>query len=296
MVKLSVFFRIIRPGNVLVCALSVFSGGLLGEKPLERLSGFFPSLETGLDSWAARLLCAAVSASLILAAGNVLNDVRDLDTDRINAPHRPLPSGMLTGTEACLLAALLAIAGLLLAIPLGSTGMKIAFSAVVILTFYDLKLKRIPLAGNLAVALLGGLAFAYGGFAGFSLLQSLIPAIFAFLFHLGRELVKDAADVRGDSLSNIRTAATLLGVRAALLLSALVFTILAVVVVLPAVYLWFGCGYLAMIALGVWPVLIHVMVSSLRNPSEDNLRRLAALLKLDMPVGVMAVLAGFQGW
>lgn len=296
MVKLSGFFRIIRPGNVLVCALSVFSGGLLGEKPLERLSGFFPSLETGLDSWAARLLCAAVSASLILAAGNVLNDVRDLDTDRINAPHRPLPSGMLTGTEACILAALLAIAGLLLAIPLGSTGMKIAFSAAAILTFYDLKLKRIPLAGNLAVAFLGGLAFAYGGFAGFSLLQSLIPAIFAFLFHLGRELVKDAADERGDAFSKIKTAATLWGVRAALLLSALVFTVLAVVVVLPAVYLWFGRGYLAMIALGVWPVLIHVMVSSLRNPSEDNLRRLAALLKLDMPVGVMAVLAGFQGW
>jgi len=296
MKKVSGFLSITRPGNVLVCALSVFSGGLLGEKPMERLSGFFPSFETGLDSWAARLLCASVSASLILAAGNVLNDVCDLDTDRINTPHRPLPAKILTRTEAIVFAALLAFIGLLLAVPLGVTGTIIALSAVLILLFYDLKLKRVPLAGNLAVAFLGGLAFIYGGIAGFSPLQSLVPAIFAFLFHLGRELVKDAADISGDSLSGIRTAATIWGVRTSLLLSGLVFAVLAVFVVLPVVILWFGRGYLVIVAIGVWPVLIHVMISSLRNPSQDNLRRLAKLLKLDMPVGIIAVLAGFQGW
>lgn len=296
MAKFNGFIQIMRPLNVLVCALSVFSGGLLGEKPMERLSGFFPSFETGLDSWAARLLCASVSASLILAAGNVLNDVCDLDTDRINTPYRPLPAKILSRTEAIVFAALLAFIGLLLAVPLGVMGTIIALSAVLILLFYDLKLKRVPLAGNLAVAFLGGLAFTYGGIAGFSPLQSLVPAMFAFLFHLGRELVKDAADISGDSLSGIRTAATIWGVRISLFLSGLVFAVLAVFVVLPAVILWFGRGYLVIIAIGVWPVLIHVMISSLRNPSQDNLRRLARLLKLDMPIGIIAVLAGFQGW
>ncbi|MFA6472070.1 MAG: geranylgeranylglycerol-phosphate geranylgeranyltransferase [Candidatus Latescibacterota bacterium] len=296
MAKFKGFIQITRPVNVLVCALSVFSGGLLAEKPFERLCDFFPSLEIGLDSWAARLLCAAVSASLILAAGNVFNDVCDLDTDRINTPHRPLPAKILTRTDAVVFAALLAFIGLLLAVPLGVTETVIALSCVVILFFYDLTLKRVPLAGNFAVAFLGGLAFIYGGIAGFSPLQSIVPALFAFLFHLGRELVKDVADISGDSLSGIRTAATAWGAKTALVLSGIVFAVLAVFVLLPAVVLWFGRGYLAIIAIGVWPVLIYVVVSSLSNPSQDNLQRLARLLKLDMPIGIIAVLAGFQGW
>jgi geranylgeranylglycerol-phosphate geranylgeranyltransferase len=294
--KLSGFLQITRPVNAIVCFLSVFSGGLLSEKPFERLSGFPLSLETGVDSWAARLLFASISASLILAAGNILNDVRDLDTDRINAPNRPLPSGLLSKTQASLFAALLACIGILLSIPLKSTGIAIAIIAIVLLIFYDLKLKRVPLAGNMAVAFLGGLAFIYGGLAGFSLLQSIIPALFAFLYHLGREMIKDAADVHGDALSGIGTSATRWGMRPTLILSVLVFVVLSAVVVLPAVILWFGKVYLIIIVLGVWPVLFHVMVSSLRNPSEDNLRRLARLLKIDMPIGLIAVLAGFQGW
>ena len=296
MAKLNGFIQIMRPMNVLVCALSVFSGGLLAEKPFERLCDFFPSIETGIDSWAARLLFASVSASLILAAGNVFNDVCDLDTDRINTPHRPLPAKILTKTEAVVFAVLLALVGLFLATPLGVIETVIALSCVFILIFYDLTLKRIPLAGNLAVAFLGGLAFIYGGIAGFSPLQSIVPALFAFLFHLGRELVKDTADISGDSLSGIRTAATVWGAGTALVLSGIVFAALAVFMLLPAFILWFGRGYLAIIVIGVWPVLIRVVVSSLRNPSPDNLQRLARLLKLDMPIGIIAVLAGFQGW
>ena len=43
---------------------------------------------------------AATSAAAIAAAGNVYNDLRDLDTDRINRPDRPLPAGRIPARVA----------------------------------------------------------------------------------------------------------------------------------------------------------------------------------------------------
>jgi geranylgeranylglycerol-phosphate geranylgeranyltransferase len=292
------FLHITRPGNALVCALSVFCGGLLGGKPFTLLGGAVHSLlgGEGIPLWLARVLFASLSAALVLAAGNVFNDVRDLRADRVNTPHRPLPSGLLSLRTATLYAAGLAFAGFLFAIPLGIPGMAVALAAILLLALYDVKLKGVPLAGNLLVALLGGLAFIYGGIAGGAVMPSLIPAVFSVLFHLGREIIKDAADVRGDTLAGIETVATLRGARTAAAVSALVFFLLAIAAALPAAGGRFGMGYLLVIALGVWPVLAYATASSLIHPSESNLRKVARILKFDMPVGVMAILAGFQGW
>ncbi len=292
------FLHITRPGNALLCALTVFCGGLLGDKPFTLLGGAIHSLiqGEGIPSWMMRVLFASLSAALVLAAGNVFNDVRDVRADRVNTPHRPIPSGLLSSHVATLYAAGLALAGLLLAIPLGIKGMAVALAAILLLVLYDVKLKGVPLAGNLLVALLGGLAFLYGGIASGAVMPALIPAVFSTLFHLGREIIKDAADVRGDTQAGIVTVATLRGAHTAAAISALSFFLLAIAAALPAAYGKFGLGYLLIIALGVWPVLAYATASSLIHPYEDNLRKISRLLKFDMPVGVMAIVAGFQGW
>jgi len=233
---------------------------------------------------------------LILAAGNVLNDIRDVAADRINAPHRPLPSCAVTRTGAKVYYSLLTLCGLVAALSLGVYGAATALFAALLLAAYDVRLKGVPLAGNLAVALLGGLAFVYGGIAGDCAGRALIPASFAALFHLGREIVKDAADIRGDSSSGIRTAATIWGARTAGRLAAAVFAALAVVVMLPSVTGYFGVVYTVYIAILVCPIILYAAASSLGNPDEAALRRVSTLLKIDMPVGIFAVLAGFQGW
>ncbi len=292
------FYRIIRPGNVLVCGLSVFAGGIIGGKPLDRTVGAALALLSGegLPSWFVRVMFAAVSASLVLAAGNVFNDVRDLRSDRVNTPGRPLPSGIITPRAATVYAVGLALAGILLALPLGLPGILVAASAVALLVLYDMRLKGVPLAGNILVALLGGLAFIYGGIAGEAVLPAFIPALFATLFHLGREIIKDAADLRGDSHSGVRTLATERGVRPTVYLASGVLLTLCAAAALPAACGRFGAGYLAVIALGVWPALAYSIAASIVHPTEATLRRVAFILKLDMPIGVLAVLAGFQGW
>ncbi|MCK4824074.1 UbiA family prenyltransferase, partial [bacterium] len=96
--------QLARPTNTLICGLSVVCGSILGGAPLDRIrdfiSFFYYQTNSNLQSWELRTLSGAVSASLILAAGNAFNDVRDLQSDRINTPHRPIPSGLITSFGA----------------------------------------------------------------------------------------------------------------------------------------------------------------------------------------------------
>lgn len=298
MKSLKGLFLLTRPVNAFICALSVFCGAILGGIPLERTLEFmsvFSSQTAGIfQSWQLRTLSGALSASLILAAGNVFNDVRDLKTDSINTPFRPIPSGMVSMHAAVIFAVILAVSGLIFSFPLGKYGISAAFFAIVFLAAYDIRLKGVPLAGNTVVAGMAGLAFIYGGIAGDAVERSMLPAVFAFLFHLGRELLKDAADVEGDRASGIRTAATVWGEEFACRFAAVILTVLAIAAFAPFTFGFFGIGYFLVIMLGVSPVLLYSSVSVIRNPSERNLRRISAILKLDMPVGIAAVIMGFS--
>ena len=286
-------WAIMRPGNMLICATAVLCGGIIGGKPSERILTILSSPEY---PEAMLLICAALSASLILAAGNVLNDIRDVACDTVNAPKRPLPSGIITQKTAAIFSVILALAGLLLSIPLGFSGFVIAIAAVIVLVLYDFKLKGVPLAGNIAVSFLGAFAFIYGGVAGGSISQSFIPAVFAFFFHLGREIIKDAADFDGDYAAGIKTSATVWGKSNACTIAGVVLILLTFTTAIPFATGIFGSGYMILAAAGIWPVALLSAWSVTKNQSRANLSLVSTVLKIDMPLGILTVLAGFQGF
>ena len=96
------------------------------------------------------LLLLAAGSALIYAAGVVLNDVFDLETDRLDRPERPIPSGRVSLPAArrtgwLLLAAGMAMAWIVLVLvgqlrP-GLVGTLLAACVVL----YDAGLKRTPL-------------------------------------------------------------------------------------------------------------------------------------------------------
>ena len=57
----------------------------------------------------------------------------------------------------------------------------------------------------LIIALLTGLAFIYGGFAVGNPVAAIVPAVFAFLINLIREIVKDIQDIEGDTKAGVIT-------------------------------------------------------------------------------------------
>jgi len=68
---------VIRPGNVLISAVAVLIGAVVGAG----IGILWPLSVT--------LLLAAIVAALFTAAGNALNDYFDAETDARNHPERP---------------------------------------------------------------------------------------------------------------------------------------------------------------------------------------------------------------
>src|SRR5262249_18896631 len=80
-----------RPFTLVAPALGFVSGALTAAGAAPR------------EAWSAGLLAApligSAMAALLNAGNNALNQIYDLDIDRVNKPTRPLPSGRLTVTQ-----------------------------------------------------------------------------------------------------------------------------------------------------------------------------------------------------
>lgn len=158
----------------------------------------------------------------IAAAGMVINDIFDLEVDRINKPNRPLPRGALTVKQAWIYTIALWASGIILAflISVASGVLALVFSGVGFL--YAARVKVLGILGNFVVAF----SFAFGYLYG-SLITSLergiwgIPLmtwlffITAFMVLQGREVIKGMEDIEGDKLREAKTIARVYGLKRA---------------------------------------------------------------------------------
>ena len=88
----------------------------------------------------------------IAAAGMVINDIFDLEVDKINKPNRPLPRGALTVKQAWIYTVILWAIGITLAFLVSITSglLALAFSGVGFL--YAARVKVLGVLGNFVVA------------------------------------------------------------------------------------------------------------------------------------------------
>ncbi len=183
--------RLVRPANVLVSFVGTIVGGLVAAGSGVAISG---------ELWAF-LVLAGLSTGCVTAAGNVLNDVLDLEGDRTNHPDRPLVTGAVRVETARGLVVGLFVAGLFLVLPVIAAEPLVGVilgAAVVALLSYELVLKARGFVGNLVVAFLTAMVFLYGAAAAGNAPILLPFAGMAFLATLSREVIKDMEDVRGD--------------------------------------------------------------------------------------------------
>ena len=182
--KLISYFKIIRPLNFLITFLSVIVAAIICS----------PDKFSGLN-----VFLAAFAASFALAAGNIINDIYDIDIDKTNRPLRPLPSEKITIKEAYGLYIFFITISIAISFLINEMALVIVLVSILILFIYSKYLKQIPLIGNITVASLTGLVFIFGGVVIENPVAAIVPAVFAFLINLIREIVKDMEDVEGDS-------------------------------------------------------------------------------------------------
>ncbi len=267
------WLRLARAGNCLVIALGVLTGYIVGGG-----SALNPP-------W---LLMA--SAALVAAGGNSLNDIMDVEADRVSKPWRPLARNSIRRGEALAFATATLGCGVALGFTYNTLTGLIAVIASLLVVLYDVSLKAMGVPGNIVIALLSSLNIVYGGVVAPRPLQSLLPALFAFLLVLGREFMKGLEDIQGDVQAGYRTLASTRGPRAAFAASA--FTLLTVVALSPLPLLYgYGLPYLLLAVAGVdVPVVLTILYAS--GDFVHRAWRATRLLKLPIVAGLLAFLAG----
>lgn len=154
-------------------------------------------------------LLGFLTGFLISSFSMVSNDIYDLETDKINQPHRPLPALIVSIHEAKLFALTLLILGLIVSAILGMITLSIASVFAFVGWYYNSRGKALGLLGNSLVALSLAIPYIYGAVSigSFAINLGYLLAITSFFAGLGREVLKGIADVEGDRARNIKTVA-----------------------------------------------------------------------------------------
>ena len=189
---------------------------------------------------------AFLSVFFISASILVLNDYFDVETDKINAPDRPIPSNLVTPKEALLLSMVLLLSGIILSSLISIIALSISIALFIIGFLYNRRFKKTGLYGNILVSISVGMTFIYGGvsvglpFNKMVLLFSLIAA----LIDLGEEIAADSMDVSGDKLINSNSVAIKYGRAVALRISIYIFLFVVFLTAIPFIMNWFSSIYL----------------------------------------------------
>lgn len=271
------YIKIVRPLNCLITALVVIVGGIIS------------SVGNSINS---NLILAALAAALTAASGNVINDLYDIEIDKIVHPNRPLAKGELTIVEVRIFYVCLILAASALSFALDLFLFAITILAILILFFYSAYLKKIPLIGNVIVALLTALAFLYGGIAVQNISGAVLPAIFAFLINLIRELVKDAEDFEGDKKNNVITFPIKFGIQRTMQLVMVLTLILIGFTFYPFAERIYKIEYFVVVMIIVNPILIYSLKSLFTDNERKNFHYISSLLKFDMIFGLIAIYLG----
>lgn len=298
--NLRAFITIMRPTNPLFGSLTVIIGLLTTNTFI--ISNLMLVRWTIVDLLIV-LVLTALTYIFIAAAGNVINDIYDLEVDKVNRPDRPLPSGQITMRQAKAWTAILVLLGLffsVLTIPYSAIGIWtlaiVGLFAIVGLA-YAAKGKVMGIWGNFTVAI----SFAFGLFYGSLIVWPSIPfVIFVYFITAasvlqGREAIKGIEDVEGDALRDVQTIARKYSVRTAAIFAAACNIVGIIGFLLPWIanllgLNWTGPLYVILLIPGIACVTASAVLI-LVNPSK-NASRASFFDKIGAYLGLLNFLLG----
>ncbi len=268
-----------RVVNSLMVGFAVLVGAVIA-------SGGIPGLTRSIDAF--------LVGFLISASAMVVNDIFDLEIDRVNAPWRPLPSGQISlkGAWACF--TVYSVAGLALSALTGIATFMIALIAWAVGVVYSWKGKRLGFPGNAMVAFSVSVPLLYG--AALTGSWDWRIAVYWFMIFssaLAREIVKGIADVEGDRFAGVRTIAVSFGERKAALVAALLYMAAVAVSPLPLILglLENPLVYAALVAI-VDAGFVYDSYRIIKEPTRDEALRHKTRVLAYMLLGLIAFIAG----
>ena len=201
--RLKAYLQLCRPANLPTAAADVLAGTAISG--LFAVEGAFQMADIEVLPF----LLLVMASVFLYAGGVVLNDVFDIEIDRVERPERPIPSGIVPLGKARSLGFVLLAVGIGLAFFVGkTTGLIAVFLALSILS-YDKFAKHHPILGPLNMGVCRGLNLLMG----ISLLGTfqywpyvLLPVVFIFAVTM-----ISRGEVHGKNKGNILWAGLLYG-------------------------------------------------------------------------------------
>ena len=200
--KILASFELMRMKNILLASIATPVGALLA-------LGDFSSITEYPE-----VIFATTSVLFFMGAGNAMNDLRDIQIDRIAHPNRPLAREALSEKEAKRLTISLALLSLgslvaccLMMDDARTYTLSIYGIVALLMLSYDsfLELKNKGLLGNVSISLLVAAVTLYGASSVGELTNPLIWYVSGVVFfvNLAREIVKDCQDLDADSETRV---------------------------------------------------------------------------------------------
>jgi geranylgeranylglycerol-phosphate geranylgeranyltransferase len=231
---------------------------------------------------------------LAAAAGNVINDIFDIEIDRINRPERVLVKGDLTKKSAANYYYGLVIGSLISAAIAGLASFAIISGIHLLLFIYSKHLKRRVLVGNICVSFLTASAFLYAGILCGKIGVAFTFSVFAFLITLAREIIKDIADIEGDKALGLNTLPITSGKKAARNVAVMISGLLGLSMY-PPVYFHIVNEKFAIMAVTLLIPLIVISVLLLYTKEwEKRLRLVSHIQKAIIIIGLFAIAIGYH--
>ena len=218
----ALWFEFSRPFTLVAPALGFASGAVTAAGAAPR------------EIWSPDLvlypLIGLTMAAVLNAASNAINQIYDLEIDRVNKPKRPLPSGRLSMSGAWWFTLVTYAIALVLAWFVQPGGRHECFWIVLIATIITFlysvppaRTKRLGIWANVTIAIPRGVLLKVAGWSAVKTVMASEPwyigAIFG-LFLVGAATTKDFSDMEGDARGGCKTLPIIYGVtRAAWMIS-----------------------------------------------------------------------------
>lgn len=239
------FIRLIRPINLIIIALTMYSTAFYFDQLLvaNHTAGLLFSFP---------LFLLVLSTVIIAAAGNIINDYFDVKADRVNRPERLIVGKHIKRRWAIIWHWLFNLLAFVMAIYLSYLFetfwyLFIHLLSINLLWYYSMNLKRTAVFGNITIAFLTGLVpllvgIFYNQYTDWDSLSNFYPfqldsikdfpiyvsiglGLFAFFINWAREIIKDIEDIKGDKILKAKTFPIRYGISKARFLSFMVLLV-----------------------------------------------------------------------
>ncbi len=278
---------ILRPINDIMGSLTVIIG------ILNTRTGI------GFERIIINIILGALTYFFLAGSGMVINDIYDIEIDKINRPERPIPRGAITLSQAKYLFAGTLVLGITISI-IHSIIFNLQFLNVIIATFFGFMGwvyakwgKRSGFFGNIIVSFSFSIGFVYGAILNSTLIPIYIYFFFfnSFFLLLSREVIKRCEDIEGDKTLGVNTLAIKIGLKRTPYFS-MTFAFLAMLFFILAAFteLLNRIAFSISMIFGILVVFYAAILMINKNLDKKDFSKISLLLKLGAFLGLIAVI------